>query len=86
MTNFILTGGDLDEEGAAAALAAVTCLLEEEAAAAAATEEAAGSGWHDTAKLIAQGLIPVRVPATPRWASIERLRRAGRGRGGIVGQ
>lgn len=86
MTSFTLTGGDLDEEGAAAALAAVTCLLAEEAAAVSATAEFATSGWHDAAKLIAQGIIPTRVPATPRWSSIERLRRAGRGGGGIIGQ
>jgi hypothetical protein len=87
MTSFTLIGGEMDEEGAAAALAAVTCLLEEEAAAAAlAPDETTRAGWHDAAKLIAQGLIPTRVPATPRWGSIERLRRGGRGGSGIVGQ
>jgi hypothetical protein len=87
MNAFTLTGGDLDEAEAAAAIAAVTCLLDEEAArAAAAQAEATPDGWRDAARLIAQGLIPTRVPATPRWGSIERLRRAGRGGSGVVGQ
>lgn len=86
MARYTLTGGEMDEEAAAAALAAVTCLLEEEAAAGGAPRRPRGVDWHDTAKLVAQGLIPRRVPVLPRWGTIERLRRAGRGSSGIVGQ
>lgn len=87
MTTFTLSGGDIDEAEAAAAMAAVACLLEAEAAAqAAAAQGGPPEGWRDTARLIAQGLIPTRLPAPPRWGSIERLRRAGRGGSGIVGQ
>ena len=87
MSTYTLLGGDMNEEEAAAALAAVTCLLEEEAtAASAAAPEPPRAGWRDAASLIAQGLIPTRVPVAPRWGSIERLRRAGRGGSGIVGQ
>ncbi|HMQ29302.1 MAG TPA: hypothetical protein PKD53_01190 [Chloroflexaceae bacterium] len=85
MTSFTLTGGDMDEEEAAAAMAAVACLLEAEGAATAPPDDRR-AGWRDAARLIAQGLIPTRTPAPPRWGNIERLRRAGRGGGGIVGQ
>jgi hypothetical protein len=87
MSSYTLSGGEMDEAEAAAAMAAVACLLEEEAAAmASAAPDREPAGWRDAARLIAQGLIPVRLPAPPRWGSIERLRRAGRGRSGIVGQ
>lgn len=86
MASYTLIGGEMDEEEAAAALAAVACLLEEEAAAAGAPRAARAIDWHDTAKLVAQGLIPTRVPVRPRWSTIERLRRAGRGNTGIIGQ
>ncbi|NTU81096.1 MAG: hypothetical protein HGA45_17230 [Chloroflexales bacterium] len=87
MPTYTLFGGEIDEEEAAAALSAVVCLLEEEAAAASASLPAGrGIGWHETAKLVTQGIIPTRVPIAPRWSSIERLRRAGRGSSGIVGQ
>lgn len=42
------------------------------------------SRWRGSAALIGQGLAPARTPAAPRWATIERIRRAGGG-GGIVG-
>lgn len=87
MTSYTLRGGAIDEAEAAAAIAAVACLLEEEAAAlAGAGAGAAREGWRDAARLIAQGLIPTRLPAPPRWGSVERLRRAGRGGSGVVGQ
>jgi hypothetical protein len=88
MTTYTLTGGDLDEAEAAAAIAAVTLLLEAEGAAAvdAPQPEGGPAGWNAAARLIAQGLVPTRVPTAPRWGNVERLRLAGRGRGGIVGQ
>ncbi|MEI8166139.1 MAG: hypothetical protein WCG26_07165 [Chloroflexales bacterium] len=87
MAGSILIGGTMDEAEAAAAMAAVICLLEAEAAALDTSSPALRPpGWHDTAKLIAQGLIPTRVPTAPRWGNIERLRRAGRGGSGVVGQ
>lgn len=88
MERYLISGGDLDEAEAAAAIAAVTCLLDEELAATqtGARSSAAPTGWHDAARLLAQGLTPTRLPVAPRWSSIERLRRAGRGNGGIVGQ
>ncbi len=84
MTSFTLSGGDMDEEEAAAAMAAVACLLEAEAAESRPAPRR--PGWRDAALLLAQGLAPARTPVPPRWGNIERLRRAGRGGGGIVGQ
>jgi hypothetical protein len=43
------------------------------------------SRWRDSATLIGQGIAPTRTPAQPRWATIERIRRAGRGGCGITG-
>jgi hypothetical protein len=43
------------------------------------------SSWHDTAKLVAQGVVPSRTPARPSWGRIERIRRAGKGSSGITG-
>ncbi len=87
MPHFTLSGGAVDTEEAAAAMAAITCLLEEEAAlASGAADEQVVGGWRSAARLITQGLIPTRTPVAPRWSSIERLRRAGRGGGGLVGQ
>lgn len=87
MPHFTLSGGAADTEEAAAAMAAITCLLEEEAAlAGGAADEQIPAGWRSAARLMTQGLIPTRMPVAPRWSSIERLRRAGRGGGGIVGQ
>ncbi len=87
MSTFTLSGGDMDEAEAAAAMAVVACMLEAEAAAlSAAPQDVAPAGWSAAARLIAQGLIPTRLPAAPRWGSIERLRRAGRASGGIIGQ
>ncbi len=84
MSSYRLVGGSMDEAEAAAAIAAVTCILEAEAAAE--PEAATVSGWASTARLTAQGLLPTRLPVTPRWNTIERLRRAGRSAIGIVGQ
>jgi hypothetical protein len=75
---------DPTAEEAAAAVAAIVSLI------------AAGSGsqddaslptgrWRDAAKLVSQGLTPSRTPARPGWATIERLRRAGKGGSGITG-
>lgn len=87
MPHFTLSGGAVDTEEAAAAIAAITCLLEEEAALATGDAvQQAPAGWRSAARLITQGLIPTRTPVAPRWSSIERLRRAGRGGGGVVGQ
>lgn len=89
MPNYTITGGPLDEDEAAAALAAVACLLELEAevsSAAAQAEPAPPAGWRDSARLLAQGITPTRLPAAPRWNSIERLRRAIRSGSGVVGQ
>lgn len=86
MNSYSIDGGDMDEAEAAAALAAVACLLEAEAAGVPAGEETAPAGWHSAARLITQGLIPTRLPGTPCWGSIERLRRAGRAPTGVVGQ
>lgn len=84
--HFSLTGGEMDAEEAAAAIAAVTCLLEEETAATAAVLGTAPARWISTARLLALGLTPTRLPVELHWSRIERLRRAGRGGGGIVGQ
>lgn len=83
-----LAGGSAaDEEEAAAAIAAVLALLEDEAAASLQPEQpAVARGWHATARLIVQGMVPARLPVAPTWGRIERLRRAARGGGGIVGQ
>lgn len=82
-----LTGGDIDSEEAMAAIAAITYLLEEEAYIRSRPRPASTDAvnWRSTAKLIAQGLTPIRIPVAPRWDRIERLRRAGRGNVGIVG-
>lgn len=86
-SQLVLTGGSVSEEEAAAALAAVVELLAaEEAAAIPAAPPARGAGWQATARAIVQGLPPGRLPAEPSWGRIERLRRAGRGGTGVVGQ
>ncbi len=81
----ITTTGTPTEEEAAAAVAAITLLLAEEAAQADHTPAAPPARWRDSMRLMAQGLQPTRVPDTPRWSTIERLRRAGKGGMGIVG-
>ncbi|GAB4433473.1 MAG: hypothetical protein OHK0015_22280 [Chloroflexi bacterium OHK40] len=79
-------GGDTDEVEAVAALAAITCVLEEEASLGATVPAPPGSGWHDAARLAVLGLPTARLPIAPRWDRVERLRRAGRGGSGVVGQ
>jgi hypothetical protein len=81
-----LAGGPIDDEEAAAAIAAVLAVLEAEAAAAADEPAASPRGWHASARLMVQGFLPARLPTAPTWGHVERLRRAGRGGSGIVGQ
>jgi hypothetical protein len=81
----MLSGGEIDEAGAAA-LAAVAYLLDhEDRARAAAPQPAPRSSWRDAARLSAQGVPETRPAAPASWGRVERLRRAGRGGGGIVG-
>ncbi|PDW01467.1 hypothetical protein [Candidatus Viridilinea mediisalina] len=87
MTTYSINGSDIHEEEAAAAIAAVSSVLADEAAwAAAQAEPTAPKRWHAATRLITQGIIPTRLPTSLGWGSIERLRRATRGSGGIVGQ
>lgn len=83
--SFVPTPGSSDPttEEAAAAVAAIVSLI----AAGSGGEETAlaPARWHDAAKLVAQGLTPTRIPAKLGWATIERLRRAGKGGSGITG-
>lgn len=85
MQSHTLISGDPTEEEAAAILAAVGYLLAEQSASGVTTQAAAAASWSNAAKLIAQGLIPTRMPAAPRWGTIERLRRAGKGGNGVTG-
>jgi len=80
-----ITTGAPTEEEAAAAIAAITLLLSEEASHVALAPSEPPARWRDSMRLIAQGMSPMRVPVPPRWHTIERLRRAGRGGMGIVG-
>lgn len=82
--NITTTGAPTDEE-AAAAVAAIALLLAEEEALSTQTPAEPPARWRDSMRLMAQGLQPMRVPDTPRWSTIERLRRAGKGGMGIVG-
>jgi|GEM_PF-637597 len=77
-------GASADEE--AAALAAVLMLLSAAPAQADHITPAAPTGWHASARVLTQGFPPTRLPAPPSWGRIERLRRAGRGGTGVVGQ
>lgn len=86
MPTYSLSGGDLSEEEAAAAMAVVTCLLDEERAQAAQIFADPSARWIDAARLIAQGIVPTRLPAALSWGRIERLRRATHGGSGLVGQ
>lgn len=73
-------------EEEAAVVAAVLAVLEAESAGTPDGNAAAEpSGWHSAARLETQGMRPVRLPATPSWGRIERLRRANRSGSGIVG-
>jgi hypothetical protein len=72
------------EDEVAAALAAVSCYV--------AGEQSTADGtngdwrWKGSATLIIQGLPTTRSPQLPTWGNVERLRRAGRGGTGLIGQ
>jgi hypothetical protein len=85
MAMVLTLSGEIDEAGAAA-LAAVAYLLDEERAHAAARQPAQRSAWRDAARLSVQGLTTTRPATSLGWGRVERLRRAGRAGGGIVGQ
>lgn len=77
-------GSSAQADEVAALLSAITCCL--------ATDEdvqipahVAEWEWHSSALLQAQRVVPDRIPLRPSWGNIERLRRSGRGGGGIVG-
>jgi hypothetical protein len=59
---------------AAAALAAIELYCVGEARAL--PEPTPRSRWHESSMLARLGLRPQRLPVAPRWATIERLRRA----------
>ncbi len=80
---FTTTGSPSAEEAAAAVAAIMTLLTEEEVVID--DQPASLTRWQDSMRLIAQGMPPMRLPVPPRWSTIERLRRAGRGGMGIVG-
>jgi hypothetical protein len=82
-----LSDAEIDEAGAAA-LAAVAYLLDDEdrASASAGRQPAQRSAWRDAARLSIQGITTTRPATTLGWGRVERLRRAGRAGGGIVGQ
>jgi hypothetical protein len=68
----------------AAAIAAVLHMLEGEQPPA--TESAAEPwAWRGTRTLMTQGMVPARPATRPRWNTIERLRRVGRGGSGVTG-
>ncbi len=62
-----------DDQAAAVVAAIMAYLAVEEPTQ---PEEATPSGWQCAAKLGVQGLRPMRAGHTPRWGTIERLRRA----------
>lgn len=66
-------------------LAAVSLVLAEAAQVGVAASEPGQSGWRASARLTTQGLTPWRAPTSVQWNTVERIRRAGRGGGGIVG-
>lgn len=85
-TYTITAGGAPSDEEMAALVAAIVCLLEAEAGTAELASDAdTPAGWQQTAKLLTQGMLPIRLPVAPTWSRIERLRRAGRGGSGVVG-
>ncbi len=81
--HFTTTGAPSEEETAAAVAAIMTLLTEENTVIG--DQPALPTRWQDSMRLIAQGMSPMRLPVPPRWSTIERLRRAGRGGMGIVG-
>lgn len=84
MPRYEISGATPHEDEVAAAIAALSCLLAEEGQAGA-EQAAQPASWRGASRLISQGISPTRTAAAPRWGNIERLRRAGRGGGGIVG-
>lgn len=84
MPHYEISGATPHEDEVAAVIAAVSCLLTEEGQPAA-EQPGQPASWRGATRLISQGLSPTRTATAPRWGNIERLRRAGRGGGGIVG-
>lgn len=84
MPRYEISGATPHEEEAAAVIAAVSCLLADEGQSQT-DQPGQPAGWRGASRLLSQGLSPTRTSAAPRWGNIERLRRAGRGGGGIVG-
>ena len=86
----LLTSGVIytpDEEEAAAVLAAVAQYLADEQAA---LEQLLRKTqdiwqWQGSKVLLAQGVLPIRVPERPAWHNIERLRLTRSGVAGVVG-
>ncbi len=65
-----------------AALAAVHAYLAaEQATQQQVTTNVHTSSWHESAKLMVQGLQPLRTGVPARWSTIERLRRSTGGYG-----
>jgi hypothetical protein len=81
----IQKSADASPEEVAAVLAAVSLVLAEAEQPAPEQPATTHAGWQAAARLTTQGLAPWRSPTAPRWSTIERIRRAGRGSGGITG-
>ena len=75
----------LDDEVVAALAAVEAYIAAEQSATLQDSEQLLQQTWRDAAKLVVQGLQPDRTGVQPRWSTVERLRRAGRGGYGIVG-
>jgi hypothetical protein len=61
---------------AAAALAAIEQYLASEQMPVTAGDAPPRSRWHESSMLARLGMRPQRLPVVPRWATIERLKRA----------
>lgn len=68
-----------------AALIAVEAYLDAERPVADHPATALRSGWHDATKLSVQRVQPASIRTSPRWNTIERIRRATGGTSGITG-
>ena len=71
---FSITPAPNDEE-AAAAVAAIAAYLTSTGQPPV-QHTAMPSGWQRATKLTVQGLRPMRTTGTPRWGTVERLRRS----------